>query len=347
MKHLVLAVIVTSWVCGGLTCRSVAQGQDQIYPLRGSPVAGRIIDTSPDEVTIDVRGSTRSVPVNEIRRIGFAEDPPELRRARDDINAGQWENSLEALSRINPKGIVRDPVRRDLQYYVAYCQGKLALTGGGDKAAAEATLRELVRQDPKTYHFYESAELLGDLAMALENYENALRYFGAIGRAPWPDYRIRSALREARVFVAQGKYAEATGKYDGVLASSLDTSEATKQKLIAQVGKAICLAETGKHEEGIKIVEDIIAKDDPQDQELFGLAYNALGRCHLRAKQPKQAILAYLHVDQLFFSVPDIHAEALYYLSKLWVDVNKSDRAAAARNLLRERYAGSVWAKRN
>lgn len=346
MKRLMTAALAAWWASSGPIGQSFVQAQDQIYLLRGAPLVGRITDMSPDAVTIDVRGSARSIPVKEIRRIGLAEDPPELRRARDDIPAGQWENSLETLKRIDPKKIARDLVRRDLQYFVAYCQGKLALAGGGDKAAAEAALRELVVDDPKTYHFYEAAELLGDLALALESYDNALRYYAAIGRAPWPDYRMRSALREARVLVAQGKHAEAMGKYDSVLAAPLDTSEAARQKSIAQVGKAVCLAETGQHQEGIRLVEQLIAKNDPQDGELFGLAYNALGRCHVRAKRPKDAVLAYLHVDQLFFSIPEIHAEALYYLSKLWSEVNKPERAAAARSLLRERYAGSVWAKR-
>ena len=72
--------------------------------------------------------------------------------------------------------------------------------------------------------------------------------------------------------------------------------------------------------------------------------YNALGRCYLKQNKPKDAVMAYLHTDVLFYADADAHAEALFHLSKLWSDINKSDRAVAARNTLRERYAGSVWA---
>ena len=53
--------------------------------------------------------------------------------------------------------------------------------------------------------------------------------------------------------------------------------------------------------------------------------------------------MAYLHVDVLFYADPDTHAESLYHLSKLWLVAKNQDRAAAAKNLLKQRYAGSVW----
>ena len=60
-----------------------------------------------------------------------------------------------------------------------------------------------------------------------------------------------------------------------------------------------------------------------------------------------RALLAFLRVDLLFNQHPDIHAEALHYLSKLWTGSNKNDRATAVHNVLAQRYAGSRWAKRN
>jgi hypothetical protein len=72
-------------------------------------------------------------------------------------------------------------------------------------------------------------------------------------------------------------------------------------------------------------------------------AYNALGTAYAKASKKKEAILAFLHTDLLYFQDPDAHAEALYNLANLFQETNKSDRSLEARNTLKQRYAGSVW----
>ena len=345
---------VRSWlVCSCLlaatwTATAHAQRPDQVFPQRGSPLTGIITEIAKTHVTINVRGSDQKVEVIDLKRVVFAEDPPELMCSRDNILNGQLENGLAELKRIDGASIQREYVQQDLAYYLAYAQAKLALTGGGDKAAARQALLNFVASAKDSFHFFEAAQLLGDLAVAMEQYDDATKYYGAIAKlAPWPEYQLRSAVLEARVLEAQGKAADAIAKYETVINNPIDTAEATRQKSLARVGKAAGLAETGQHAEGIKILEEIIAKSDPQDNELFGRAYNALGRCQLKADRPKEALLAFLHVDVLFYSEADVHAEALYHLTKLWQQVNKSDRAVTARTLLNERYAGSPWSKRS
>ncbi len=324
-----------------------AQRVDQVFSVRGTPLSGAITEITKTHVSIKARGSEQKVEVMDIKRVTFAEDPTELVRARDNIFNGQFENGLAELKRIDAATIERDYVKHDLAYYSAYAQAKLALTGGGDKAAARQSLLSFVTGAKDSYHFFEAAQILGDLAVALESYDDAVKYYGAIGKlAPWPEYQMRAAVFEARALDAQGKYPEAIAKYDTVIANSVNTPEATRQKSLAHVGKTVGLAETGNAEEGVKLLVDIIAKGDSQDGELFGRAYNALGRCHLKANRPKDALRAYLFVD-LLYSQPDVHAEALYHLTKLWQQVNRSDRASAARSLLNERYGGSPWSKRS
>ena len=64
------------------------------------------------------------------------------------------------------------------------------------------------------------------------------------------------------------------------------------------------------------------------------------------SNKPKDALMAYLHVDILFYGDSETHAESLYHLGKLWQVAKNQDRAAAAVNLLKQRYAGSVWAEK-
>lgn len=320
---------------------------DQIYLKRGAPISGKIGASTPIQIAIESRGSVQSVNVNEVRLVTFGDEPQELRQGRAGAVSGKFESALANLKRVNPAAIDRDLVKRDLQFYLALCQGRLALTTGGDKAKAADLMLAFVRAASTSFHFFDAANLLGDLAVAQGDYASATKYYGVIAaKAPWPEYKMRASLSAGRTLVAQGKFAEATQKFESVIAQPSDEPETVRQKLLAQVGKARCLAETGSPDDGIKLIEKVIGENDPTDTELFGRAYNAQGDCLQKSGKTKDALMAYLHVDVLFYSDPEIHAESLYHLSKLWAAIKKPDRAAAARNLLEGRYPGSAWAKR-
>ena len=324
-----------------------AQTSDQVQMTSGARLEGTVVDSSPTDVSIDVRGTKRAVTVNEIKHVTFAEDPPELRAGRARILAGKPAAGLADLKKINPTSIEREIVRRDLQYYLAFAEGKVALSSGGDKAAAAKSMLAFVRAAPRSHHFFEAAELLGDLSVAQGDFPEAVKYYGAISsKAPWPEYKLRAMMSEARALIAQGDFAQAGQKYDAVLAEPSDTKQARRQKLFAEVGKARCLAEIDSPGQGIAMIEEVIANNDPSDTELFGRAYNAYGDCLQKAGKTKDALLAYLHVDVLFYADPEIHAESLYHLTKLWAAINNNDRSVAAKKLLDERYSGSIWASK-
>src|ERR1700752_4524264 len=126
-----------------------AQRIDQIFPVKGTPASGQITEMSPTEVTIIVRGTDQKLSVLSIRRITFAEEPRELATARDNILNGQLENGLEQLKRIDGSAISREYVKQELDYYLSDAQAKLALTGGGDKEAAQQALLAFARSAPK------------------------------------------------------------------------------------------------------------------------------------------------------------------------------------------------------
>ena len=318
---------------------------DQIQMITGARIDGEIVNASPTEVTIDARGSARRIPVNEIKQVTFSEEPPELTAGRARVLVRKPENGLAELKKLDPASIEREMIRRDLQFYLAYATGRVALSSGGDKDQAIKDVLTFVQAVPTSFHFFDAAELLGDLSLAKGDYEKAVKYYGAISaKAPWPEFKMRAMMSEARALIAQNDFTQAQAKYEAVLAVRSDSKEARRQKLFATIGKARCVAETGSPDQGIAAIEKIIAENEASDSELFGRAYNALGDCLRKTGKTKEALMAYLHVDILFYAEPELHAESLYHLSNLWAEVKNNDRAAAARTLLSERYSGSIWA---
>jgi tetratricopeptide (TPR) repeat protein len=323
---------------------------DQVFLTKGAPARGDIPDNgmTRDKVTLETTGNSREIEIKDIVRITFKDEPAEVNSARTSVLQKNYGQALTDLKKLDGQKIDREFIKQDIEFYRALCLARLAMGEGGDKAAAAEAMRRFATSAAQNYHFYEAAEVLGDLAMASGKYADAAKFYGPItsagGNTPWPDYQMRGYNAQGRALIGEKKFDEGLEKFKAVLSMELATPEALKQKNFAQIGRAICVAETGNPQEAITTLQDLISKNDAQDTALFARTYNALGRCYLKLNKPKDALLALLHTDTLFYADGEAHAEALYHLSKLWPAVNKSDRGVAARNTLRERYAGSVWA---
>lgn len=346
MQRYLLALIIAS--APAIAGRPVlAQGLDRVVTVSNRTYSGEITEATRNEVTVSTRAGDRKIKVSEIKTVMFRDDPTELRSARLAAQRGAYAQARDELSRIATSSVSNKLVREDLEFYLAWCEGKLALTGG-DKNKAVQLLRAFESKYPQSFHYYEVVRLLGELAIVVGRADVAAAYFEKLASAPFPEYQMEAHMLSGDALRAQGKPQEALTRYEKILAQTLDSAEANRQKLFAKVGKAACLAEMGQAEQAVQIVQEVIKTTPSRTHpRLFGRAYNALGDAYRKLGKPKEALLAYLHTDLLYPHDPTVHAEALYHLRTLWREAVKNpDRAMQAENLLRTSYGGTLWGKR-
>jgi len=339
------ALLVTIGITLATGTANAQATADRLRLTKGSE-AGEVIDMSPTEVTVKkTPAGERKIAVNTIKTLTFHGEPLELTQARVNAGNGGFSKALELLDKINVAAIKRDYVKQDVEYYKALCAARLALGGTGEIGKAGQQLSSFARGNPKSFHFLEAAEVIGDLLMAGERYPQAEKTYGELAKAPWPEYKIRSAVAVGRSLQAQNKPADAIKQFDAALAVVDDTPESQKQKLAATLGKAVSLAESGKGDEAVTTIEKIIQDADPSDKELQARAHNALGTCYEKAGRKKDALFSFLYVDVIYNTIPEAHAEALSHLTALWKAVGQDERSREARQMLLDKYAGSRWAK--
>jgi Tetratricopeptide repeat len=324
---------------------SYAQDADKIYPISGTVATGKIIESTRNGIVAEIRGVKENFPSNEIQRIVYESEHALLSRAKELVLGGQWEEARDTLEKVPKDANTRSEAAQDLEYYIGLVQAQLASQGQGDAAAADARLKNYVGLNPQTFHFYEAADALGTLAITVGEHDRAAKYFAALASAPFPEYKLKAQYMIGVSQLSIGNAAEARKAFSEAVAASADNQEAKRFQKLAKLGLIRCETVEKKTDNSIKSLRTIISESDATDSPLFAQIYNALGEAHRQAGQEEEALLAYLHTDLLFTSDPNQHAEALYYLSQLFVKTDPQ-RAADAKARLQSQYTNSSWAKK-
>jgi len=328
-----------------LIAMSAATALDTIK-TKTSGFLGKIVDTSPLKVELQLSNSRKEIPVNQIETIFYDNEPGLLKNAKLAILARRYDDGLNTLFRLKIEEISREEIREDMEFYTALATAQLAIARSDKVADAGRLMIAFTKDYPNSYHYFQACEILGDLLVANASYAAAEEYYAKVAKAPWPDYQMKVSVAIGRALLAQGKLDDALKTFEKVLANQSDDALSQTQRQAAKIGKAAVLVAMNQNDEAIKLIESIIHQADPDDALTQGRAYNILGNALRQKSKDKDALMAFLHVDLLYSSNAEAHAEALYNLAELWEKFHKMDRAVRARQILEQQYKNSPWAQR-
>jgi tetratricopeptide (TPR) repeat protein len=232
-----------------------------------------------------------------------------------------------------------------LLYLRALCLAKQGLENGDTKemSAAGKEMNAFVKDSPTSFHTFQAYEMLGDLLVALNLPDKAETFYNELAQAPFPEYKMRANVAIGEAQVQQKKFTVAMLSFEKVLqlAAQDKTGAGETEKLAATLGKALCLANDGKPDDGIKLAEEVVNALPADEQALLAQGYVTLGECFLKKPdQLTQARLAFLHVDILYPTQLKAERQALENLAVLWTKANKKDRAEDARQRAAQLMAG-------
>lgn len=347
----IAAVLVGIGMAVGIGCPGVVFGQapGRLVAPNGKSLSGTILGTSPTDVEIENEdGDLKRVPLDKIVEVQFSDEPPKLASARSFLIRGRSGDALGELESVLESELEGVPalVLAEMEFAKAAAMGQMAVESGDGVPAADALVAGFLAKHPRSHHFFEMQQLLGELRAKAGNYPAAMQAFDALSKGP-SAFKIQASSGKGQVLVEQGKFADAVREYDAALAVSAGDEASLRRAREAALGKARALSRLGKHADAIKLAKATIDGADPEDRSLLSKAYVVLGGLY-RAMDGKDqdALIAYLTVDLVYNTVPDSHAEALFYLSELWGKAREEQRSRQSGQILRDAYPQSGWAKK-
>lgn len=314
-------------------------------------LAGQITTISKTGIVIKTgiqKNKAETVKANDILRVVWDGEPARVDALRSIEARGNFQQALDGYQKLlTDSKISNENVRKDITYFIARTEGKLALADLTKADAAIAKLSAFRKANSTSYHYYDLLQQLGRVYLAKKDYAKATATFQQLGQAPWPDTQLDARNSEAGVLFAQNDPGKALAIYTEVISKAGAAPNMKPIKAAATLGRAACLQLTGKNAQAIQLLDSVIENADKSDNRMLAGAYVLQGDCHRALNQNKDALLAYLHVDVLFENQLEYHPRALYHLSKLWSAVGNPSRANEAKQKLTTVYPNSDWAKKN
>ena len=312
--------------CCRACCHETASkaAADKVIKHSGEMLKGKIGTITKSSVTLD--GNKHSV--ESIKALEFEGEPSDLTQGRNLITSDR-ANYKKAYSLFARVKTTNRNMKADLDFFKALCRAKMG------RARA---MKTFLTDYSNSYHYYEANEVMAELAIAVAakatDSDRVLKiaedYAGRLATATGlPTIKQKGVLLRGNILLTQKSYAAAIQQFKMVEADKTADQgfTVTHNIMCAKVGRAKCLAATGKPDAGVTLANEVIARAQGGDNDLHARAYNALGFCHRVAKRYEDAVLAYMHTEVLYFQDSVLRTEARKNLSELFTELGYKERA--------------------
>ena len=293
-------------------------------------------------------GQTQEVPVSDVFSVKFDMEPPTLSQALAAERSGSLDFALQKYKEIQLEYNGEDKrLVTDLKFLIARAQVKLALANPAEVATATKAISTFRTENPNNFRFLEASLLEADLlAQDPAQADAAKAILTKVQESPVKGYTLQAGVQLGMLLLKSKDNAGALAAFDKVVTDSQNDPNSVSALYDGMLGKALCLKADSKADEAITILDEVISKASESETRTLARAWILKGDSFREKSLPKDALMAYLHVDILYASEPSEHAEALYHLAALWGPAGHQNRADDAKAMLTSKYPNSPWAKR-
>lgn len=344
-RWMILSLVGTVLLGGAITPVSAI---DTITRKSSRKHGGEITAMTRNDVTIKESGKdATTIPLEDIQSIDWTENSLDYKDGLRYETSGRLKEALDSLVKARAGAIVRDYYKGELDFVIARVTARIALADPSRREEAVKKLEAFQKSFSEHYRLYESAQYLGKVQQARQDYAAAREAFDLMTKASAATTKLDGRIAQARLMLAEEQFDEALTRFSEIATNAKDDNPAEKsRKLQALVGQARCLMGKGQHQEALTALEDIINNGAADDVAVQAEGSLQIGNCLMALGRNKSAILAYLKVDLLFERETAAHAEALFQLTRAFRAVDQKDRADDIAAKLRQRYPNSDWTKK-
>jgi tetratricopeptide (TPR) repeat protein len=255
----------------------------------------------------------------------------------------EFATALDAYRELLPE--VKEPnIQRHVQFSIARLLVRQSETEPEQIGPAITELQKFLKDYGDGWQLLQAVKYLGQLQEGQGDYAGAEKTYDTLASKSEvaPRTRQECDLLVARLLLRRKKTDEAETRLKK-LARTLKPGDPEGNKV--QVYLAQCQVAAGKPDEAEGKLKEMLSGN--LDGATRGMVYNALGDIARQRGKPEDAFWDYLWVDVVYNQDRHEQAKALYYLSKLFVDV-KNDPARAQQcrqRLLEKDFLGMEYQK--
>lgn len=304
---------------------------------------GEIKAMTLESITIALsNGQTQIVPVSDIFSVRFDMEPPLLAQAQSNERSGALDVALEKFQAVK-KDYAGDDKRivADVNFLIARTMVKQALADPAKVPEAVAAIKKFREENKTNFRYFEALLLESSLAKD----EAAQTLLKEVQASPVKGYQLQAGVQLGQVLLAGNDAAGALSAFQQVIEQSAGDPASSTAQFDGLLGRAACQQKQGQTDEAIATLDGVIGQASESESQTLAQAWVLKGDCFRAKNMPKDALMAYLHVDVLYPSEPAAHAEALYHLVSLWAPAGHQDRADEANAKLATKYPNSPWTK--
>ena len=304
---------------------------------------GEIAAMTIESITVKLsNGQTQVIPVSDVFSVRFDMEPSLLAQAQSNERSGALDVAQEKFESVLKEYNGDDKrVLADVKFLIARTMVKQALADPGKVKDALAAMKKFREENKTNFRHFEATLLEASLSTP----EEAKNLLQEVQASTVKGYQLQAGVQLGQLLLSGNDAAGALAAFQQVIEQSAgDASSATAQ-FDGLLGKAACQQKQGQTDEAIATLDDIISKASESEATTLAHAWTLKGDCYRAKNMPKDALMAYLHVDVLYPSEPAAHAEALFHLVTLWAPAGHQDRSDEAMAKLSTKYPNSPWAK--